>query len=501
MPRSYIVISEGRSRFIHNDSYARVLHWIRNAGVDRRSDQESTATILYHRGWREDKLYLLESDDVHCLSHLNKSVRMCLLERAEWERDHHRQRRELSKERLKEREWRYVVTKYSGVVSAFVAVLGVCSIFTWNFKNWHKQQRSYQLKQATETLRRRCTRPANYRVARGVEQQLRRAFRNLDLSHPRLMVCIGPLGAGKSSVIRAAAASEELSVVAVDVRGTDDPLRSLVKALGVVNIEACGDLMDFVAEACRVELEASGHAPLIVFKLRDERTGGLSKVYYEGVALACDRACCHVIVEVNEESMKVSDASLPRCNFFHIPPFDLSEVHCYTDRNIDPFDLSVFADICGTNSTDLDDLVATVVVAKKEEAHTYTRRKMEKAMRHLQLLWAKDPIVKGVLTSIGQRPYEDGLRMRRAEIAPAYAAMLNEIKYATTSSSSSATGSGTVISEVKDLIYYNPLKDGWMFKSKVYHSAASCWSPPLSSSSSSSQQQQQQNAAAFASAR
>ncbi|PWU95531.1 tuzin [Trypanosoma cruzi] len=82
-----ITLSEGRSKFISNEKFQEVLEWVKSAGVDRRSDQESTSCILFHRGWRADKLYLLDGADVHCLSHLNKSVRMSVLEKSEWERD------------------------------------------------------------------------------------------------------------------------------------------------------------------------------------------------------------------------------------------------------------------------------------------------------------------------------------------------------------------------------------------------------------------------------
>eukprot|EP00758_Cryptobia_borreli_P010210 Tbor_TRINITY_DN5551_c0_g1::TRINITY_DN5551_c0_g1_i1::g.12735::m.12735 len=148
-----------------------MLSWVRNAGVDRRSDHESAAIILYHRGWREEKMYLLESSDVSCLLHLNKAVRLSLIEKAEWEREHHRHKRELSKERLKEQEWRYVLTKYSGVFSSIIAILGVLSVFTWNFKNYQKQQRSYQLSSAVETLQKAARKVIVSKVDRREEEE------------------------------------------------------------------------------------------------------------------------------------------------------------------------------------------------------------------------------------------------------------------------------------------------------------------------------------------
>jgi hypothetical protein len=553
--RCRIVLSEGRSRFLNNEAYHGVLNWVRNAGVDRRSDQESTSTILYHRGWRSNKLYLLEAADVQCLCHLNKSVRMSLLEKADWEREHHRQKRELSKEKLKEEEWTYVMTKYSGVLSACVAVLGVMSVFTWNFKNWRKQQRSYQLEIAVAALEKSVKRPQGMRVVRAEEEEkLRKVLRRMDLTHPRVVVLVGPEGSGKSNLLKSAASKEKLPCVYVEIRGgsgsaasSEDPLKTLVKSLGVQNIEACGDLLDFIEEACiaaRHKSKLGGRAPLICFKLRDSAKQGIKRVYSEAVSLGCDRCCCHIMIECNVEAMHVRDASLPRCDFVYVPNFSPAEAIAYANHLVEPMDMLPFVEVCGTNSTDLDELLSAVL-QREIPARDYTASKLHRAMHHLQLLWARSPKVQHLLTLVASEPFDVGMADEKKLVAQLFSECLSAKPSNTVSNSSTSdplgvraamtvsnalaaaaapslpasmrgsinptaatrvmhiqdstkidgsspssnissnyehggTGYYDVGEELRDLVYFNPILEAWMFQSKLYHTAAVSWAKAYS---------------------
>ncbi|KEG14367.1 tuzin [Trypanosoma grayi] len=450
VPREMITFSEGRSKFVSNEKFQEVLEWVKSAGVDRRSDQESTSCILFHRGWRADKLYLLDSADVHCLSHLNKSVRMSVLEKSEWERDQHRQKREQIKERIKEKEMRYVLTKYSGVFSACVAVLGVMSVFGWNFKNYKKQQRSYQLAIAANTLSQHGSRLAlKGNVLREAEEQrVRQTLRQQDLSHPRIVVLVGFYGCGKSLLLRAAVRKEKMAAVFVEVRANEDPLRSIVKSLGVQNIDACGDLLDFIADASeRARKLMHGATPLLVLKLRDGSL--LPRVYNEVLALACDRRLCHVVMEVPMESLTIAMTALPRLDFHLIPNFSVSEAFKYTQHIIDPLELTNFVEVVGTNSNDLDELFAAVQHTRTS-AMAYTNQKLVKAMRQLQAAWAKDPSLREAVINLAQFPFETGQREGYD-----YSSLRNEA--------------------LRDIVMYNPVTDVWMFHQKVFHTAARCW--------------------------
>ncbi|ORC93506.1 tuzin [Trypanosoma theileri] len=450
VPREMITLSEGRSKFISNEKFQEVLEWVKSAGVDRRSDQESTSCILFHRGWRADKLYLLESADVHCLSHLNKSVRMSVLEKSEWERDQHRQKREQIKERTKEKEIRYVLIKYSGVFSACVAVLGVMSVFGWNFKNYKKQQRSYQLALAANTLSLQGGRHhiKGYVPRETEEQRVRQTLREQDLSHPRVIVFAGFFGSGKSILIRSAIRKEKMAAVFVDIRANEDPLRSIVKSLGVQNIDACGDLLDFIGDASeRAKKAMHGVTPLLVLKLREGSS--LMRVYNEVVALACDRRLCHVVIEVPIESLTIAMTALPRLDFHLIPNFSVSEAFRYTQHTIDPLELTNFIEIVGTNSNDLDELFAAVQHGRTS-ATAYTNQKLVKAMRQLQAAWAKDPSLREAVINLAQFPFETGQRE-----GCDYSSLRNEA--------------------LRDIVMYNPITDVWMFHQKVFHTAARCW--------------------------
>jgi hypothetical protein len=449
VPRDHILLSEGRSKLLTNEKYENVLAWVKSAGVDKRSDQESTACILFSRGWRAEKLYLLDQQDVHCLSHLNKSVRMTLLEKADWEREHQRQRRDMSKERLKEKDFRYVLTKYSSVFSACVAVFTAISVFTWNFKNWRKGLRSTQMEIAVEQMAQDIRKPKTDRneVSRSSElERLRQMMRRLDVQHPRVVVVTGSNGAGKSHLCRVAAYKEKLAAVFVDIRGNEDPLKAVVKSLGVQNVDVCGDLHDFISEACDMaKKKMNGATPLIVMKLRE---GNLQRVYNEAIALACDRRLCHVLIECPIECVTISVSSLPRLDFYTVPTFTAAEAFQYTQHLIDPLELLYFVDIVGTNSNDLDELIAAVVQRDLGGAE-YTNRKLIKAMRQLQGIWTKDARLRAAVTKLSEHEYDVGLR---------------EVHDLTLKHDA-----------LKDIVFYNSVTDSWMFQNKLYHSAARSW--------------------------
>jgi hypothetical protein len=453
VPRSSIFLSEGRSRLINNETYRNLLKWVCDAGVDKRSDQESTACVLFHRGWRQDKLYLLEGHDVHCLSHLNKSVRMTLLEKAEWEREVHRQKRDWSKERLKEKDFRYVLTKYSGVFSVFIAACGAASVFTWNWKNWSKQQRFFQVDCAVRTLKTSTTKEVKLVdrnvVRRDAEDVIGKVIRQLDSAHPRVVVLTGPSGAGKSIACRTAAVREHVPAVFVDVRGNEDPLRAIVKSMGVQNVDVCGDLLDFIAEVCGTVASPDkdglpGRTPLLVFKLRD---APLDKVYNEAITLACDRRLCHVMIEVPTRSVTVASSNLPRLHFVKIPDFTVPEAILYTQHLLDPVELAYCVESIGTNPNDLDEILAAVTQGTVSSCVEYANAKVRKALRQLRM--TVDAKTREALRHLSQADFD--------------------------------VGDGTVphgqclrADGLRDVVYYDTLSDKWKFSSKVFLTAASC---------------------------
>lgn len=367
VPREAIIHSEGRPKFLSSDRYKDLVEWVREAGVDRRADVESTACILFHRGWRKEKLYLLEAVDVHCLSHLNKSVRMGLLEKAEWELEQFRHIREVNRELMRETQWRYFLTKYSGVFSAIIAVCGVISIFTWNFKNYQKQTRDFQLSTAVHKLSRKVTRKMQSRSASAhlIErpeqvERLLRLVKGMDTDHPRVVLLTGQRGCGKSQLCRAAVAAANRCALFVDVREVDDPIRSVVKSLGVGNIDVCGDMLDFISDACLKARERLGFAPIIIFKLSEESNVVKRGVYAAALAIACDRRVAHVIIEAEPSSLSCGVTHLPRIDTYYIPEFTRPEAIEYVGRRVDPMALENFMETVGTNPNDLDEFVAAI---------------------------------------------------------------------------------------------------------------------------------------------
>lgn len=457
-----ICLSEGRSKFVNDPAYLDVVEWIRTSGVARRVEQEIMACVLFQRGWRLEKLYLLEGVDVHCMTFIPKSMRMCVLDKSEWQRDHHKQMRQLLKERVKERDFRYRLTKYSGVVSASMAFLGITFAFGWNVKNYRAQQRQYQLSLAVKTLE-QCRKDAETKrkssqevpqgnregshVAREREENaVCQILRELDTAHPRIVVITGFSGCGKTSLWNQALAKEGVPTIFVDIRGNEDTLRGVLKALGVQNVDVCGDLIDFVAEACEIHKQRSGSTPLLYLKLREG--SNLKRVYNEAVALACDRRLCHLFVEVPIESLTMSNTTLPRLDFYVVPQFSPSQAFAYTQHTIDSLTLTHFIETVGANTNDLDELFAAVH-QRRVKPSDYTNQKLVKAMRHLQAAVGRQPQLRAAVRKLAAFPSDEGQH-------------------------ASADAENLRSEELEDIVLYDPVKDSWLFRSKLLHTAATC---------------------------
>ncbi|PWU88966.1 tuzin [Trypanosoma cruzi] len=183
-----------------------------------------------------------------------------------------------------------------------------CLCLVGILKNYKKQQRSYQLAIAASALSQpHSKRPIRDYVHReDEEQRLRQTLRQQDLFHPRILVFAGFYGCGKSILFRSAIRKEKMAAVFVDIRPNEDPLRSIVKSLNVQNIDACGDLLNFIGEASdRARKAMHGVTPLFVLKIRDGQpaTSHLQRSLWH---LACDRRLCHVIIEVPIESLTIA---------------------------------------------------------------------------------------------------------------------------------------------------------------------------------------------------
>eukprot|EP00796_Vickermania_ingenoplastis_P007195 gene7195-5055_t len=449
VPRDKIALSEGRCKFLDNRRYTQVAEWVRSAGVEAEADIHSTACVLFVRGWRADRLYLLESGDISQLTHLTKSVRMSIMEKAEWQRDHHRQMRSIYKERVKEKDKRYLFSKYAGILSASVAFCGAFSLFGWNYKNYLKQQRSYQMRFAVKALSRQVPEEAigsKYVSRAAQEQWIRQILRRLDTSHPRIVVFTGYFGCGKSALMRACLASEAMNAVFVDVRNKEDSLRSVIKALGVPHVDACGDPLDFITEACEKAASYTGKTPVIVLKLRDE--DNLSRVYNEAVTLACDRRMCHLVIEVPIEALSFSNTALPHLDFYTVPNFTQAQGYQYLQHRVDPLDMEQFHEVIGTNSNDLDELLAALQQGSVTPTE-YAQQKVQKAMRQLRMSWSSSPALKDALKRLSAFPFEEGEHEGVDE-----ASLRSEA--------------------LRDIVIYNPVKDTWLFSSKVFHTATRC---------------------------
>jgi ABC-type cobalamin/Fe3+-siderophores transport system ATPase subunit len=502
VPQEKIAVTEGVCKFLYHPRYLQVVEWVRSAGLAETDEVEGTACILYHRGWRAERLYLLEASDIRNMTHLSKSARMSLMEKAEWQRDHHRQMRSIYKERVKERDRRYMSAKYAGILSASVAFCGAFSLFGWNYRNYTKHQRSYQLKFAVRTLCKKIApgaaeatestaaavagassiskastawwwwpwpsssatitkgavatdsgpggaahRPSKHICRDAQEKWIRQVFRQLDTAHPRIVVLTGYFGCGKSSLCRTALREEGMIGVFVDVRNKEDTLRSVIKAMGVPHVDACGDPLDFIAEACyKAKSAMDGKTPVIVLKLREG--DNLTRVYNEAITLACDRRMCHIVVELPLESLTMTNTSLPRLDFYTVPNFSRAQAYEYIQHRLDALDMETFLDTVGTNSNDLDELLAAVH-QRRVTPTDYTNQKLLKAMRQLQAAWGDNEALKVAVKRLAQLPYDEGQHEGLDDGSLNHPAL-------------------------RGIIFYNPVQDVWVFENQVLHTAVNC---------------------------
>lgn len=443
---------EEPTKLLHNAKFLEMVDWLRSSIHDSR-DCEAAAAILFHRGWRVERMYLLEMSDLTPMVFISKLEREGVMEKAQWERDHHNVIRLLHRERVKDRDIRYALSKYKGTMSCITGIIVVSYVFTSNLRAYRRQQRGHQLKIAVRALSQAhqvntTSDTHNSIVREEEEEQVRQVLRQLDTAHPRIVVFTGHSGCGKSSLCRSALQKEKLPAVFVDVRESEDTLRSVVKALGVQNIEVCGDLLDFVAEGLRMA-SRKDRMPVLVIKLREGSS--LEKVYREAVGLVSDHQACHIIFEVPLGSLTPANMGLPRLDFYTIPNFNRKQAFQYTQHALEPLDLLYFIETIGTNSNDLDELFAAVR-QRGVDPVAYMSLKLMKAMRRIQAAASSSPSVKSALIQLAEQSFDIGLPEENAELF----AVMNT-------------------PALKDIVFYDPVNDRWLFTQQVLHTATRCF--------------------------
>ncbi|XUY37147.1 tuzin, putative [Leishmania panamensis] len=446
-----LVLVEGRARITLERGYLDMVKWIRDAGVHRRADRERLSSVLYQRGWRVDRLYLLGPSDVHCVSYVKRSVRLLVLERAEWQRDHHAELRALQRERVRERAWRYAIQRYSGFVSANWAALGVLSVLLWNFKGCRRHQRTFQVKRAVSTLtdtdQQYTSSPAEPPpfVERAAEESwARQVLRQPDITHPRIAVVTGLRGCGKSSLLRSAARKEHRPALFVEVRGGEDTLSCIVKAMKVPNLECCGDHLEFIADTFTKAAKVHGERPILALTRREGCE--LSRVYNESALLASDRRLCHLAYEVALESLTTQNVLLPRLDFYSVPNFTARQALQCTEHAVDATSMLHFLEVMGTHRSDIDELLAAVR-HRGVSVVDYIDQRLLRAMRRAEAAWASSGTLRAAVKRLAEAEYCVGQQ----------------------------NGPGVLRgAELKGIVLYDPVRDRWMFTHKVYHTAARC---------------------------
>nr|CAJ2465645.1 unnamed protein product [Leishmania braziliensis] len=443
------IVALGRRRkLLYHARLLEVVSWLRPCMHDPR-DAEAVALILFCHGWRVELMHLLQTVDVSSFVFVSSTEQGSICEKAQWEREHRGVLRCAARERLKDRDFRYALAKYKGAISCIAGVLVVTYVFTTNLRAYRREQRDHQLQTAIETLSKSAQSSGGGTFVVGRkdgETVVRRVLTEMLPAPPRIVVFTGSAGSGASVLWRSAVLKEGVPHVCVDVRATEDTLRSVVKALGVGSVDVCGDLLDFVEEACRMARAARGETPLLLLRLREGSS--LQRVYRDVAALAFDRRVCHVVMEVPAEALSMASAGLPRLDLCVIPAFSREEAFAHTQRAIDPVSLSHFVDVVGTSSSDVDELIAAVR-QRRASAAQYTNARLLKAMRQLQATCASRPELRAALQQLSACPYDAG------QHSGVDAAALHS-------------------TALVDIVLYDPVADAWRFRSKLFHTASRC---------------------------
>ncbi|CAJ1992525.1 tuzin-like protein [Leishmania donovani] len=445
-----IVELQSRKKLLHSARLVALVSWLRSCVHDPR-DVEAIALVLFSRGWRAERMYLLESVDLLPFVFVSRVELDSISEKAQWERDHHKAMRMLRRERVKDKNFRYALAKYKGTMSCIAGVLVVGYVFTANLRAYRRQQRGHQLRTAIETLS-KAARPSKEEgvLAADEEALVRSVLTQMAPSHPRIVAVAGGSGGGGCVPCRRAVRVDGVPLVHVDVGGTEDTLRCVVKALGVSNVEVCGDLLGFVEEAMRgATVQGSDGVPFLVMRLREG--SDLGRVYGEVVSLVSDCQACHVILEVPVHSLTPLNVSLRRLDFYCIPPFSRRQAFAYTEHALDALDLVYFVEVVGTRGSDVDELCAALR-QRGVDPVAYTSLMLVRAMRRLQAaLGPPGSPARAAIRQLASMPFADGVR-------------------------DDATGAMSVLGQpgVREMVLYDPVQDEWRFAQQVYHTAARC---------------------------
>ncbi|KNH09544.1 tuzin [Perkinsela sp. CCAP 1560/4] len=442
--RDRIVASEGKSPLLNTDRCKNLAEWIVEAGVERRSDAELAALVLCKSGWRREKMYLLREEDVSALQHLKRSTRASILELAEWEMERKRIHRDEEREREKERvSWSYVIVKYAGVVSATFASFGVCSLFFWNYLNYRRSRRHYQMRIAVNNL----TNSAPHDLDKGSMECgastkdrsasifstlpdieiIRRIIiplnpqdsKSSSIENTRSVVIIGSRGCGKSTIVRHALDNVP-GVVYVAVRtgwSHEDLTKAVVRGFGVDNLEACGDLTTFTRETLREVASRNGTTPIIVYSLRigdnfDENRHLVNVVLNQQRHISHDLKMASTISEIDHTRVHVYPGLYHDMGLHWVRDFSTANAKLFLQGRLSETATDYIISNLGTNVGTLDQTFSDMLWTD-ENAEIYIARKFIEAEMFLDAHERRFPELRSMIDDMANSDYLEGVPLQQ----------------------------------------------------------------------------------------
>eukprot|EP00759_Apiculatamorpha_spiralis_P015261 PhF_6_TR2193/c0_g2_i1/m.3632 len=439
--RDRIVASEGKSAILQTEKCKNITAWLMEAGVDRRGDAELASLVLCKAGWRKEKLYLLKLEDVALLQHLHRSARACILEVAEWELESVRVARDRLKEKEKEESWSYFIVKYAGVVSATFASFGVCSVFLWNYLNYRRTRRFYQMSLAVDHLTADAKDTLNFRVTQSIprpedEDRFKATLRGHSESNPVSLVMLGSRGNGKSTIVRRVF-QERKGVVYVGVRigwKHDDLTRAVVRALGVESTDTIGDLTTFMMEALRKAAAINGALPTIVYAVRigdnpQENQDLVNAVFNQQRYLSHDLKIASTISEVDDTRVNTKPSILHELTVFRLGEFTKKQAKERTRGIINESQIHEFEKSIGLSPNMLDQAVALAESSRMTPNDFIEKCLVEAGLtiQSFRQCWKTDSVMFDVLTHLSHSSYQHGVGLSRYPLIANRADVPNEV--------------------------------------------------------------------------
>ena len=250
-------------------------------------------------------------------------------------------------------------------------------------------------------------------------ESLQSAMQSIDSSHPRTLVVLGPRGVGKSSLVRSVLHEKKGNII-VSVRmgwSYDDLSKAIVRAMGVENVEACGDHTTFIYEALRKIRELNGAMPTIVFSLRLGENYVANQelamtVFNQQRLLSKDLGIASTVSEIDDTRVSINPTLFSELDFHRVGEFTPEEARDLMVQRLSSSDTSYAIRYLGCAPGVLD-LMISHVNRKQGTVKSYVDRAILEGAMVIEAYKLQNPETVEVLRHLSRNTFESGVGLAR----------------------------------------------------------------------------------------